>query len=66
MLVYSVKEEVNENTDKRATQVEVHIDDLDRTHRIGDSRNSNGKAKPIIVKFTRYNRRKKVFINKKN
>ena len=59
MLVYSVKEEVNENTDKRATQVEVHIDDLDRTHRIGSSRNSNGKARPIIVKFTRYNRRKK-------
>ena len=73
LLIYSVKEDVKEDTDKLAIQlirddleVDVDIDDLGRTHRIGSSRNSNDRARPIIVKFTRYNARKKVFIDKKN
>ena len=71
-VIYGVKEDVNEDTDKLAIQliwddleVDVDIDDLGRTHRIGSSRNSNGKTRPIIAKFAKYNARKKVFINKK-
>ena len=72
MLINGVKEDVNEDTDKLAIQliwddleIDVDIYELDRIHRTASSRNSNGKAKLIIVKFTRYNVRKKVFINKK-
>ena len=35
----------------------LNIEDLDRTHRIGKV--NNGKSRPIIVKFARYNVRKK-------
>ena len=44
-------------------QDEINIEDLDRTHRIGKV--NNGKSRPIIVKFARYNVRKKVFHNKR-
>ena len=43
-------------------QEEINIEDLDRTHRIGKV--NNGKSRPIIVKFARYNECKKVFHNK--
>ena len=39
------------------------IEDSDRTHRIGKV--NNGKSRPIIVKFARYNVRKKIFHNKR-
>ena len=41
----------------------LNIEDLDRTHRIGKV--NNGKSRPIIVKFARYNVRKKIFHNKR-
>ena len=44
-------------------QEEINIEDLDRTHRIGKV--NNGKSRPIIVKFARYNVRKKIFHNKR-
>ena len=36
----------------------------DRTHRIGKPKN-NAKPRPLIIKFVRYNDRKKVFSSKK-
>ena len=39
------------------------IEDLDRTHRTGKV--NNGKSRTIIVKFVRYNVRKKIFHNKR-
>ena len=72
LLISGFKEGVNKDTDKIAIQliqddleVDVDINDLDKIHRIGSSGNSNGKLTLIIVKFTRYNVRKKVFVNKK-
>ena len=47
----------------QALQEEINIEDLDRTHRIGKV--NNGKSRPIIVKFARYNVRKKIFHNKR-
>ena len=35
--------------------------DIERTHRIGKSRDFGQKSRPIIVKFVRYNDRKNVF-----
>ena len=43
----------------------VEKSDLDRTHRIGAFKEDKSKCRPIIVKFSRYNVRDKVFKNKK-
>ena len=71
ILIYGVKEEQNEDTDnvvvkliKDNLEEDVDLTELDRSHRIGKKK-SNGKARPIIVKFARYNVRRKVFYNKK-
>ena len=39
--------------------------ELDGTHRIGNPKSGNKSPRPIIVKFGRYNTRRKVFVNKK-
>ena len=61
----------NENTDDLPIQViDTKMDikftenDIDRTHRSGKPKN-NGKPRPEIIKFVRYNGRKKVFSIKK-
>ena len=71
ILIHGVKEEQNEDTDnvvvkliKDNLEEDVDLTELDRFHRIGKKK-SNGKARPIIVKFARYNVRRKVFYNKK-
>ena len=71
ILIHGVKEEQNEDTDnvvvkliKDNLEEDVDLTELDRSHRIGKKK-SNGKARPIIVKFARYNVRRKVFYNKK-
>ena len=51
------REELNEN---------VLLADLDRIHRIGKKRDSSNKTRLAIVKFARYNVRKKVFESKKH
>ena len=45
--------------------VEVREEDLDRTHRIGRANRSDGKTRPIIIKFARYAVRIAVYKNKK-
>ena len=71
ILIHGVKEEQNEDTDnvvvkliKDNLEEDVDLTELDRSHRIGKKK-SNGKARPIIVKFAQYNVRRKVFYNKK-
>lgn len=71
ILIHGVKEEQNEDTDNVVVKIikdnleeDVPLTELDRSHRIG-KKNSNGKARPIIVKFARYNVRRKVFYSKK-
>ena len=72
------KENVSEETSEVSTQentdiavlllfneklgVDVHIKDIDRTHRIGRQKQKNKDApRPIIVKFSNYNTRQRVF-----
>ena len=52
---------LNENLD-----LEIKLQDIDRTHRIGEPKKSTGKAHPIIAKFIRNNDRNRVFRNRKN
>ena len=44
--------------------IKITDNDIDRTHRIGKPKN-NGKPRPVIIKFARYNVRKKIFSSKK-
>ena len=44
---------------------EIIIHDIDRTHRLGKRKLDNNAPRPIIVKFTRYNVRNKIFKSKK-
>lgn len=44
---------------------EAEKSDLHQAHRIGAFQEEKNKSKPVIVKFTRYNVRDKVFKNKK-
>ena len=66
LLIHQVHEVPKEDTDELALgiikeKLNIHLDgsDLDRSHRIG--RKTNTKSRPIIVKFTSYNTRNKVF-----
>ena len=71
LLLHGVPESEKEDTDAllRTTVsehlgVEIKGHDLDRTHRIGAKR-GDGSARPIIAKFTRYNKRAAVFREKR-
>ena len=70
LLLHGVDEEDVEDTDQKiikviAEEMDIQLveEDLDRTHRIG--KKSDGKSRPIIIKFARYNVRKKIYSNKK-
>ena len=63
LLIHGTPENKNENADALAmglidTKMDIKItqNDIDRTHRIGKSKN-NGKPKPVIIKFVRHNDR---------
>ena len=46
--------------------IEISPADLDRTQRVGKKKPGQNKPRPIIVKLSRDNVRKKAFSNKKN
>ena len=61
-----------ENIDELSIKaINEHLDlaiqdrDIDRTHRIWNTRNVNEKPRPIIIKLVRYKNRKKIFDSKK-
>ena len=67
LLIHGLPESKNENRDllaKEAIETKMNIkitdNDIDRTHRIGKPKNK-GKLRPVIIKFVRYNDRKKDF-----
>ena len=71
LLIHGVREIANENTDnlvistiKENMDAELVEEDIDRTHRIGKKR-EDGKPRPNIVKFARYNRRRMIYQQKK-
>ena len=73
LLVHGIVETDDEVTDELVIEtistkmnIEVSPSDLDRTHRIGKKKTGQNKPRPIIVKLSRHNVRKKVFSNKKN
>ena len=72
LLVHGVEENNNEDTDQEIINIvkndlgeEITIHDIDRTHRLGKRKLDNNVPRPIIVKFTRYNVRNKIFKSKK-
>ena len=71
LLIHGLPESKNENTDelvidtiKEKMGEEIEKDEIDRSHRLGAPKN-NGKSRPIIIKFVRYNTRCRIFKNKK-
>ena len=71
MLIHGLPESKNENTDELVIVTikvkmgkEIEKDEIDRSHRLGAPKN-NGKSRPIIKKFVRYNTRCRIFKNKK-
>ena len=72
LLVHGVEEKNNEDTDQEIINIvkndlgeEITIHDIDRTHRLGKRKLDNNVSRPIIVKFTRYNVRNRIFKTKK-
>ena len=72
MLLHGIPEKKQENTDELCIKaINEHLDlyinnrDIDRTHRIGNTRNADEKPRPKIIKFVRYNDKKKIFNSKK-
>lgn len=70
--IFGVAETVGENTDDivmqicaRNLQTQIDINDIDRSHRVGRIKPNDTRPRPIIVKFTNYHVRSKVFNNKK-
>ncbi len=70
VLVTGIPESQGENTDDiimklAADKLEVPMDEieLDRTHRIGKP--NHEKPRPIVVKFTRHNKRQQIMRNRK-
>ena len=68
ILIHGIAEKKEENTDQQARyfineNLDIKIDeiDIDRSHRIGRYDKTKKKARPIIVKFARYNVRGRVF-----
>ena len=71
MLIHGLPESKHVNTDelvihtiKEKMWEEIKKDEIDRSHRLGAPKN-NGKSRPIIIKFVRYNTRCRIFKNKK-
>lgn len=69
ILIHRVSEKQNEDlvikTFHKQMQIEIEKEDIDRSHRLGKCTNSNGRSRPITVKFARYNALSKVFKSKK-
>ena len=68
--VFGVPEERNEDTDMIAIDVakkinvDLSIQDIDRSHRIGKI-NAGDRPRPVIIKFISYRKRSEVFRSKK-
>ena len=72
IFIHGITETQDENTDdislrtiNEHLELELTEKELDRIHRIGNPKSGNKKTRAIIVKFARYNTRRKVFVNKK-
>ena len=71
LLIHGLPESKNENTDelvmdtvKEKMGEEIEKNEINRSQRLGASKN-NGKSRPMIINFVRYNTRCRIFKNKK-
>ena len=72
LLLHNVGERENEDTDQLVIDTrndnmneKISINDIDRTHRLGPVKSEENRKRPIIVKFSRYYVKNKIFRNKK-
>ena len=72
LLVRSIPVEQGENTDSivlnainEHLEEELTEDDIEHTHRVGKPKQNKKTPRPIIIKFVRYNCRRRIFFNKK-
>ena len=72
LLVHGVDENNNEDTVQEIINIvkndlgeEINIHNIGRTHRLGKRKPDNSVPQPIIVKFTRYKVRDRIFKTKK-
>ena len=73
LLIHDIDEENQENTNevvinvlKKEMDEEITHLDIDRSHRLGNRKLDKSKPRPIIIKFSRYNVRARIFKNKGN
>ena len=64
ILIHGIAENKEENTNIDILDVKIDEIDIDRSHRIGRYDKAKKKARPVIVKFARYNVRGRVFQEK--
>ena len=69
--IHGPEEKSNINTDQREINVlrqsmgeTISIRDIDRIHRL-PGKKPNGRSRPVILKFVRYNTRDLIYKNKK-
>ena len=53
------------NTLYQKLDLGITLQDIARTHRIGEPKKTRGKPRPVLVKFVQYNDRNRIFRNKK-
>ena len=72
ILIHGLPEVKGEDTDslvmktaKEKMGLDISSAHIDRTHRLGATPIKSGKARPVIIKFVRYNDQKRIYENKK-
>ena len=78
LLIHGIEERDDDNTDSIAIQIITHelgveltLDEIQRSHRVGpknqrrNTRSSNPRPRPIIVRFSNWRKRREVFSVKK-
>ena len=72
ILIHGMAENKEENTDQQATDfindtlhIKIDKNDIDRSHKIGRYNKTKKIARPIILKFAKYNERDTVFREKR-
>lgn len=63
MIYFTTTQHIIQNMIGMEMDFEISSDDIDFSHKVGVP--SSGKNRPIIIKFIRYNDRRRIFTNKK-
>ena len=73
VLVHGIPKEQGEGSDSivlnainEHLEEELTEDDIERAHRVGKPKQNKKTPRLIIIKFVRYNCRRRIFLNKKN